>query len=485
MRSSFTILAAAAAILLVAPQLAAAEDSVETQIQAMNDRMSQMEQQLQATQDQLDASKQTVERQQELIQKAGIERDAKSGLSAFLSQTQFSGFIASSFNYNWNNPDNTAIAFNKGLDGSTIFGANSGNLFLTAPGHSNPQTFQLDQFFLSMLKPATAESRGGWGVELMWGSMADFLGQPGQVNIENATGDFPHLYQAYVEYLADLGPGVDMKLGRFEGVIGAESAREDRNFNITHGLLWTLQPVNHTGIIASTKWENGIILQLAGVNDFGNTMANNDEEIGFLGELGWECDHGGIYLNGYHGGNSGTSPYSRIVFPNGGNGGIGSNDTVSLIDVVAKWKPSEKLSTWANFDYFWADGTHDPVANGANFLGFGLAGRYALTDRLGFAMRGEMVRGENTAWFLSPDGIDADNNRGANAWLWEVTATVDYALTDSLTVRGETRLDWCDAHSSPNDCFVAHSTPDFGPNSENIFTKDMQVLSLVQLLYRF
>jgi hypothetical protein len=482
MRSRFTILVAAAATLLVAPQLAAAEDTVEAQIQAMNARMSQMEQQLQATQDQLDASNQTVQRQQDLIQKAGIERQAQSGLSAFLSQTQFSGFIATSFNYNWNNPDNTAIAWNKMNSGSTIFGVNAGNLGLTAPQFSNPQTFQLDQFFLSMLKPATTESRGGFGVELVWGSGADQLGQPGTVDYSNATGDFPHMYQAYVEYLADLGPGVDFKLGRFETLVGAESFREDRNFNITHGLLWSIQPVNHTGVLASTKWENGLTLSLAGVNDIGNTMANSDEEIGFLGQLGWECDHGGLYLNGYRGGSAGTSVYALQQTP---FGGIGTNDIISLIDVVGKWNPSEKLSLWANADYFWADGTHQQTANGANYMGVALAGRYALTERLGFSMRGEVLRGENTGLFLEPYGVFADNNKGANMYLWEVTGTVDYALTDNLTLRGETRVDWCDMHSSPNNCFVAHSTPDAPPGYGEVFTKQIQVLSLVQLLYRF
>jgi hypothetical protein len=32
---------------------------------------------------------------------------------------------------------------------------------------------------------------------------------------------------------------------------------------------------------------------------------------------------------------------------------------------------------------------------------------------------------------------------------------------------------------------VAHSTPDGPPGYGNVFTKEMQVLSLVQLLYRF
>ena len=100
MRSSMKILVAAAATLLVAPQFAMAED-IEEQLRLMNERMGQLESQLQATQDELQESTTKVAAQQELIEKAGLQREAQSGLSAFLSQTQFDGFVAASYTYNF------------------------------------------------------------------------------------------------------------------------------------------------------------------------------------------------------------------------------------------------------------------------------------------------------------------------------------------------------------------------------------------------
>ena len=74
MRSKLNVLVAAAALWLVAPQLAAA-DNVEEQLRLMNERMSQLEDQLEATKDQLGDSEEQVARQQEVIEKAGLDKN--------------------------------------------------------------------------------------------------------------------------------------------------------------------------------------------------------------------------------------------------------------------------------------------------------------------------------------------------------------------------------------------------------------------------
>jgi septal ring factor EnvC (AmiA/AmiB activator) len=112
MRSKWTILAVAAATLWVAPQLAVAGDDVEAQLQQMNERMAQMEEQLQATSEELEASKQRVEQQQSVLQDLDQERQASSGLSKFLSETEFSGVAAASYTYNFKNFNNSAIGRN-------------------------------------------------------------------------------------------------------------------------------------------------------------------------------------------------------------------------------------------------------------------------------------------------------------------------------------------------------------------------------------
>ena len=162
MRSKWTILAAAAATLWVAPQLAAAGEDVEAQIKQMNDRMAQMEEQLQATNEELSASKQRVEQQQAVIQDLDEDRQASSGLSKFLSETEFSGLMAASYTYNFKNLNNSSIGRNFG----TTSGENGGVSGITAPHHSNSNNFQVDQLAFRMKKTPTPESRAGWGASL-------------------------------------------------------------------------------------------------------------------------------------------------------------------------------------------------------------------------------------------------------------------------------------------------------------------------------
>ena len=97
MRSSWNLLVAVAAGLMLAPQLAAASD-VEEQLRQMQDRMAQLEDKLQAQDDQLNAAELRAADQQRLIQDAGLnDESAGSALSRFLEQTEFSGVVAASW----------------------------------------------------------------------------------------------------------------------------------------------------------------------------------------------------------------------------------------------------------------------------------------------------------------------------------------------------------------------------------------------------
>ena len=111
MRSRWTVLAAAA-VIGVAPLPALAGDDVDAQLQQMNQRMQQMEEQLQATNEELAASKQRVEEQQSLIQDLDEDRQAASGLSRFLSETEFSGLVAASYTYNFKNFSSSGVGRN-------------------------------------------------------------------------------------------------------------------------------------------------------------------------------------------------------------------------------------------------------------------------------------------------------------------------------------------------------------------------------------
>ena len=188
-------------------------------------------------------------------------------------------------------------------------GINGGALGLTAPLHPNNNTFQVDQVWFGMRKPATAESRGGWAVDLVWGVGADNIGTPGSVSTSYsgstkfATGDMPHLYQAYAEYLAPIGGDILIKMGRFQTLIGAEEFRQDRNYNVTRGLLWALQPDNHTGVTVGSDYDNGVTWTVGVANSYSATMADTDNEKTFIGQAGYRGESFSLLVNGLYGGN--------------------------------------------------------------------------------------------------------------------------------------------------------------------------------------
>jgi hypothetical protein len=489
------ILVAAAATLLVAPQFAMGDD-IEDQLRLMDERMGQLESQLQATQDELEASKSTVAAQQELIEKAGLEREAQSGLSAFLSQTQFDGFVSASYNYNFIGPDTTRQFKYAGPTGGTLgtnyapwAGINTGALGLTAPLHPNHNTFQVDQVWFGMRKPATAESRGGWAVDLVWGVAADNIGTPRNMSTywggpggnsfgQIATGDMPHLFQAYVEYLAPIGGDILIKGGRFETLIGAEVFRQDSNFNITRGLLWTLQPDNHTGLTIGSDYDNGMTWTVGVANSYSETIADTDNEKTFIGQLGYRAETFSVLVNGLYGGNPSDMSLGMAL----GEGSDG--DQIALIDLVATWDPTESISAWINFDYYWFNNAGSSFVHDfdrMNAYGIASAARWGFTERAGVALRFEWLRFEGHPYTFFFNQVQCCTSLGQDLDAFSLTGTLDYALTDNLTVKAEARWDWAEDNLSRDDFFTTARPWGY---SETYTRKD-QVMGLIEMLYRF
>jgi hypothetical protein len=243
MRSICGRLALAASTAMFAPHLAAG-DEVQEQLQLMNERISQLEQQLQATDDELQATSARATSQQELLERAGLGPDAepRSALSRFLTETEFDGWVAASYWYNANNP----ATGRDGNIGNPRLGFDTDGLSYRR--HPDHNSFQVDQVWFKMSNAATPESRGGFGVDLVFGKTADTL------RSDRSEGNLSSVYQAYVDYLAPLGPGIQFRLGRFASAIGAEQIETVYNFNVSRSNLHDLlQPKNHVGVTASSK----------------------------------------------------------------------------------------------------------------------------------------------------------------------------------------------------------------------------------------
>ena len=476
MRSSLKALVAISAMLLAVPTFAIADEVGDGgDMQELLTRMSDMEQQLRATNDALASANARVDQQANQLGKIETApTGALPALSNFLSQTDFSGWVSGSYFYNTNNPSS-----GQGT------GANGGVNSITAPFHPDSNSFQVEQVWFGMQNASTAESRAGFEVDLVWGETADVLRGFGG----NANSNLSYLYSANVSYLAPItDAGIMITAGRFATSIGAESAKAPDNYNITRGLVYNLQPINHTGVKASASYDNGFDWMLGVANTAGYGTRNNvgagigagfnnatlaqqhdsDDAKTFLWRLGYKMsDTMAIGINGLYGGDClvNTGPSCGVV----GN----DKDDQGVVDVVVNWDPSDKLSMYLNFDYYWAnrDGrTGDPEA-----FGFGIAGRYAVTDTTGVSLRGEWVGFRDDYFGVTCGGTAPCTGFDNNQDFGEITTTVDHALTDHLTVKAEVAY-VVGSGRGPDNFFV-----DQGGNN----LTDDEVLLGVEMIYQF
>jgi hypothetical protein len=462
----WTAVCTAIALSAFAPSLATANDAdVERQLQEMQQRMQQMEDKLQATSDQLESANQRVEEQTQLIEKSGLAetRGSSSGLPGFLGEITIGGWVAASYFYNVNDPNdsdhvdglngddlvvvtdddgNVTDVFFEGIDGG-LGGTNSGADGLFYPFHPDHNSFALDQVWWEVERPISEEHRAGFRLDTVYGKTGALMNGGGPSNRRDGIRDDTsfYLHQGYVQYLAPVGDGITFKMGKFATPIGVEVAQTIYNWNITRGNVYNLlEPIDHIGIQAGYAFgDTGFDVMVGGVNGFNPDDPDRNDAKSVIGHLGWANDTVTVGLNGIYGA-EGTGH-------DGAEGGVAN----ALIKINA----SDRLGFYINGDYRWsASGPED--FEDAQAWGVSAAGRFGITDRTGIALRGEYLSDINRFYFNEDFGGDfAGQVTGLD--VWGLTATLDHLLTDHLMVRAEARYDNVNKDTGENDVFFEDS----------------------------
>ena len=403
MRSTWKVkvLGAAASLVLV-PQLAAA-DSIEDQLEMMQQRMSQLEDQLQATNDDLQAANVRVEEQQVVLEEAGIGEDgAVSALSSFLTDTDFYGWVNASYTQGLRGDSDSTLGQNTG-GGSFLY-------------KQNNMGFAVNQVWFGMDHASTEESRAGFHIDMLFGT------DGGNGTVGNISPSFGgqssdnsfELFTAYVSYLAPIGNGLMFQGGKLPTLIGAEVVQTNANFNITRGILWGQQPVNNVGLTVGTELGAGFSATVGVLNDsFGSGSVDNNLDKSVTAQVKWESDMVSV-LTGV---NWGTDNVGNAF-----NGFDNTGSSTGIADLIVYVNPLDSLQLYVNYDYKWnhtRGGTDAPDIHGVS-----VAGRFGITDNTGIAARGEYLA-------IMSGNPDA----------WSVTGTVDHRLTDNLLIRAEYRYD--------------------------------------------
>jgi hypothetical protein len=200
---------------------------------------------------------------------------APTGLAGLLGPTTLSGFVDGYYGYNSNQPANRTTALRN-------FDVNS------------------SQFALNMLElvadkaPDATASRVGYHVALGFGQAMNLI-NGGEIASPNVPGtpvlgppstitNFDqYLKEGYLEYLAPVGKGLQINLGKFVTPAGAEVIETKDNWNYSRGLLfsWAI-PYFHFGMSGKYAFNSKFAVTGYLMNGWNNSVDNgNGRTTGF------------------------------------------------------------------------------------------------------------------------------------------------------------------------------------------------------------
>lgn len=320
------------------------------------------------------------------------------GLAGLLGPVTLSGFVDTYYGFNSNHPPNRQ-------NGVRNFDVNTNQ-------------FGLNMIELVADKSVDNTNRLGYHVALGFGQAMNMVNSASPTEL----GFDQYLKEGYLEYMAPVGKGLQINVGKFVTPNGAEVIETKDDWNYSRSLLfsWAI-PYFHFG--ASAKYAFSPKFAVTGylVNGWNNSIDNNTgKTVGV--SLAWTPNTKFSITENYMGG------------PEQNND---NKDWRHLLDTVITYNPTAKLSFIANYDY-----GHEDIglAQERPFTlakWSGLAGyvKYAPNDKWAVALRGEYFD-DNQGW-----------STGTAQELSEFTATLQRTISSKLIARLEGRRDMTDART--------------------------------------
>jgi hypothetical protein len=256
----------------------------------------------------------------------------------------------------------------------------------------------------------------GYKVELLFGP--DAVGYNASIN-NVANSDFG-IKQAYVELQAPLGSGLNLKFGVFDTIIGYEYANNNANPNYTRSWGWSVEPTQHTGLLASYEVADYITVMGGIANTLSagiNTRDESEDDKAAMGAIAITAPESWGFLEG-------ATLYGGAVY--GINAHLVGNDQANYYAGVTIPTGNEKISVGLAYDYV---NVNNP--GGAHQNVYGVYGSFQATEKFGVHLRGEYADGN----FISTTAT------GEEAEIWSLTATLQYDLWANVISRLEFRYD--------------------------------------------
>ncbi|HMJ90833.1 MAG TPA: outer membrane beta-barrel protein [Candidatus Acidoferrum sp.] len=329
-----------------------------------------------------------------------------------LSSTTISGYVDTSVHWNpgSGNANPAAISFN---------------------GPNKQDGFNLNVVNVVLEKPLDEST---WSA----GYKADLIYGPNAVGFNNSVGSAASdlsIKQAYVALRAPVGNGLDLKLGTWDTIIGYEVFNAGSNPNYTRSWGYTIEPTQHTGLLASYQ-VNKVVGLSAGVANTWNSGVNtraagSESQKTWMGAVTLTAPDSMGFL-------AGSALYLGIV--DGQNTLVG-NDATSFYAGATLATPIKGVKLGASFDYAETDDNGAGTVASASSYAAALYASISATEKLSFHFRGEYAK-FNSAY--ATGGIlntGVGSVGGIPEEVLSFTGTIQYDLWANVLSRLEVRWD--------------------------------------------
>jgi hypothetical protein len=363
--------------------------------------------------------------------------------ASLLGPMTISGFVDGYYSFNFNQPGNLADFTNPdGVDGNTLqFFDQSTNQF----------SLNAVELVVDKAPDATPNGTGraGYHIGVIYGQAAEAVN--GTTFNGTSHTDFNNiaLKEAYVDYIAPIGSGLTLTLGKFVTPAGNEVIETNGNWNYSRSILFYYAiPYFHFG--ASAKYTFNPKWSVTGylVNGWNNTTQFNTGKT-YGASVAWTPNMKWSITENYMAGPQCDTCFAGFV-------GKRNDNWRQLEDATISFTPNSKWAFMFNGDYGYGDRVgdgEDPADNSKPVSWWGIApyAKYTFGPKAYAAIRYE--------YFSDPDGFSLPFFF-TNAHVQEATLTFAYNLTSALQTRFEFRDDW-----SNNNIFMKGSGTDIEAES--------------------
>lgn len=302
----------------------------------------------------------------------------------------------------------------------------------------------------------------GMRVDLQFGQATDTLqGNPAN---EPRPEIYRNIFQAYGTYVAPIGNGLTLDVGKWGSSIGIEGNYTKDQINYSRAFWFDFLPFYHMGVRASYKVNDQLTLNYWLVNGTNQAEATNgfkDELFGFTytprKTITWNFNY---YLGQEHPDRVPVAPNGpTLVQPGLSFAAIqpAPNGKLHIFDSYVSWQAAPKVTLALEGDYViqreWATSSPGHSSAPSHTIGGAAYAHYQFTPRISVGGRAEYLSDRSGLF------------SGITQALKETTATLDYKFAEGFLMRYEWRRDFS-------------NQPSFFTSANGVLSKDQQTATV-------